>query len=190
MRRRGKKWGNGRGLTRKRENSMMPVYFAAGGGAPRGMGERAMARRFPLYIDLTGRRVLVYGGGAVAARRVSALALFGPEITVVAPEIAPAIRALPEVRRVEDVFEPEAMPAADLVLAATNDPAVNREIVALCRQRGVLVNDASDQSLCDFHFPAVAVRGDVVVGVNAGGGDHGLVKRLAAAIRELLERGI
>ena len=128
-----------------------------------------MARRFPLYIDLTGRRVLVYGGGAVASRRVETLSRFGPAVTVVA------------------VFRPEAMPAADLVLAATNDPEVNREIVRLCRQRGVPVNNASDQDQCDFHFPAVAVRGDVVVGVNAGGTDHGLVKRLAAAIRILLE---
>ena len=49
------------------------------------------------------------------------------------------------------------------------------------------MNNASDQDQCDFHFPAVAVRGDVVVGVNAGGTDHGLVKRLATAIRILLE---
>ena len=146
-----------------------------------------MARRFPLYIDLTGRRVLVYGGGAVAARRVETLSRFDPAVTVVAPEIAPAIRSLPGVAWMEDVFRPEAMPAADLVLAATNDPEVNREIVRLCRQRGVPVNNASDQDQCDFHFPAVAVRGDVVVGVNAGGTDHGLVKRLAAAIRILLE---
>ena len=139
-----------------------------------------MARRFPLYIDLTGRRVLVYGGGAVASRRVETLSRFGPAVTVVAPEIAPAIRSLPGVAWVEDVFRPEAMPAADLVLAATNDPEVNREIVRLCRQRGVPVNNASDQDQCDF-------RGDVVVGVNAGGTDHGLVKRLAAAIRILLE---
>ena len=54
-----------------------------------------MARRFPLYIDLTGRRVLVYGGGAVASRRVETLSRFGPAVTVVAPEIAPAIRSLP-----------------------------------------------------------------------------------------------
>ena len=52
-----------------------------------------MARRFPLYIDLTDRRVLVYGGGAVASRRVETLSRFGPAVTVVAPEIAPAIRS-------------------------------------------------------------------------------------------------
>ena len=77
-----------------------------------------MARRFPLYIDLTGRRVLVYGGGAVAARRVETLSRFGPAVTVVAPEIAPAIRSLPGVTWVEDVFRPDAMPSASAASGA------------------------------------------------------------------------
>ena len=147
-------------------------------------------RKFPLFIDLHGRRVVVCGGGQIAARRVRTLSLFGPEITVIAPEILPEIRALPGVRCVEARCDPDSLPAADFVLAATGDPAVNAAVAAACRARGVPVNNASDQSQCDFQFPAVAVRGDLVAGVNAGGTDHSLVRRAAAAIRKLWEETV
>lgn len=145
-------------------------------------------RRFPLYIDLGGKRVVLCGGGNIAARRAKTLSQFGPELTVIAPEIHPEIRALPGVRCIEAPCDPEHLPPADFVLAATSDPAVNAAVVAACRRKGIPVNNASDQTQCDFHFPAVAIRGDVVVGVNAGGTDHSLVRRIAAAIRQLLER--
>jgi len=146
-------------------------------------------RRFPLYVDLTNRAVLVYGGGAIAARRCRVLSDFGPCLTVIAPEIRPEIQSLPGVECRFERFSAEAMPEAGLVLAATGDPAVNRAIAAAARARGVPVNNASEQDDCDFHFPAIAIRGPLVVGVNAGGEDHRLVARAAAAIRGLLEKG-
>ncbi len=146
-----------------------------------------MNRKFPLYIDLSGRDVLVYGGGAVAARRVKTLSQFGPHITVIAPEIHPDIRALPAVRCRFAAFCAAEMPQADLVLAATSEPSVNHAVVMECRKRGIPVNNASSQAECDFQFPAVAIQNDVVVGVNAGGTDHRLVRRIAAAIRKQLE---
>ena len=144
-------------------------------------------KRFPLFIDLTGRPVVLYGGGQIAARRAAVLAAFGPALTVIAPIICPEIRALDGVCCVEAAYDPETMPEADFVLAATDDPAVNHAIVLECRRRGIPANNASDQRDCDFHFPAVALRGDLVVGINAGGTDHSLVRRIAAAIRRLLE---
>ena len=147
-----------------------------------------MNRRFPIYLDLNGRTVVVLGGGTIAARRIRTLAEFGPRIRVVSPEIQPELLSLPGVTWVEGVYEPSALEGADFVLACTGDPAVNREAVLACRRRGIPVNNASDQDDCDFHFPAVAIRGSLVVGVNAAGTDHSLVRRVAAAIRALLER--
>ena len=149
-----------------------------------------MNRKFPFFLDLSGKRVLVYGGGSVAARRVRTLLQFGPVLTVAAPEICSEIRGLEGVCCIEAVFSAAGLPDADFVLAATNDAAVNHAIVMECRERGIPVNNASDQTECDFQFPAVAVKGDLVVGINAGGTDHGLVKRIAAAIRLFLEREV
>ena len=74
-----------------------------------------------------------------------------------------------------------------LVIAATDDPAVNDHIVQLCHERHIPVNHAGDQNQCDFQFPAIVRKDPVVIGVNANGKDHGLVKRVAAGLREWLD---
>ncbi len=161
----------------------LALVLAAQDGEP-GDGSR---RRFPLFCDLRGRPVLLVGGGAIAARRAAVLAAFGAALTVAAPEIAPAIRALPGVCCREMPWEPALLEEAALALAATDDPAVNGAVAAAARARRIPVNDASDQRRCDFHFPAIARRPGLVVGVTGGGTDHGLVRRAAAAIRKALE---
>lgn len=147
-----------------------------------------MNRRFPIYLDLNGRNIVVLGGGIIAARRIRTLAEFGPRIHVVSPKIQPELLDLPGVTWTNGVFVPQILEGVDFVLACTSDPAVNHEAVLACRSRGIPVNNASDQEDCDFHFPAVAIRDSLVVGVNAAGTDHGLCRRVAAAIRALLEK--
>ena len=63
-----------------------------------------------------------------------------------------------------------------MVLAATNDAWVNTQIWKECREKHILVNVCSARDLCDFQFPGIASRGDLVIGINAGGQDHRLAK--------------
>ena len=148
---------------------------------------------FPMFVDLSRRRALVVGGGRIAARRVNTLAQFCPDITVVAPAIHPGIAALVDGERVkalERAFAMDDLNSADLVLACTDDPALNADIAKACRDRDILVNDASDRRRCDFLFPGIARRGAVVAGVTAGGSDHALARRATEAVRECLEHEI
>lgn len=134
--------------------------------------------------------MLVVGAGAIAARRATVLAEFGARVTVVAPEAGSGVRELAEAGRLvwkRHVFgaqDLEELNQSFLVIAATSDPAVNDHIVRLCHERHIPVNHAGDQSQCDFQFPAIVRNDPVVIGVNAGGKDHGLVKRVAAGLRE------
>ena len=82
------------------------------------------------------------------------------------------------------VFTEQDLEQAFLVIAATNNSAVNDEIARLCHERGIPVNHAGDQNQCDFQFPAIVRNDLVVIGINAGGKNHGLVKRVAAGLRE------
>ena len=148
---------------------------------------------FPMFMDLSRRRALVVGGGRIAARRVNALAQFCPDITVVAPTIHPDIAVLADrgrVKALERAFAMDDLNGADLVLACTDDPALNADIAKACRDREILVNDASDRRRCDFLFPGIARRGAVVAGVTAGGSDHALARRATEAVRECLEHEI
>ena len=145
---------------------------------------------FPLFIDLNEKKVLIVGAGAIAARRAAVLVEFGAKVAVVAPEAESGVLELADTGRL--VWKQHAFGTQDLedlnqsffVIAATNDPAVNDHIVQLCHERHIPVNHAGDQSQCDFQFPAIVRNDPVVIGINAGGKDHGLVKRVAAGLRE------
>ena len=146
---------------------------------------------FPVFVDLSGRRALVVGGGRIAARRVNTLSQFCPNVIVVAPSIHPDIATLAARGRVKTVARPyreEDLDGAELVLACTDDGALNAAVAEACRERRIPVNDASDRSRCDFLFPGIARRSPVVAGVTAGGRDHALARRATEAVRRCLER--
>lgn len=145
---------------------------------------------FPIFISLTGKRAVVYGGGTIAARRVSALLRYGAEVLLFAPGVGQAVKELqklyPDTLRVsERPFEP-GIPEADFVFSAVDDSRVDACIHKECRERGIPVNIASDKSLCDFYFPALVEHGDVVIGLSSGGRDHKKVRLTAQRLREFL----
>lgn len=80
-------------------------------------------------------------------------------------------------------FRPSDLDGKFLVIAASDDAGVNDQIVSLCRSRGILVNHAGDQRQCDFYFPGIVREGKLVAGVSSSGQDHGLVRKVSAAMR-------
>ena len=146
---------------------------------------------FPMFVDLSEKRVLVVGAGRVAGRRAAALTRFCGRVEVIAPEIGAAAQAEADAGRLtlqRRPFEPGDLAGRDLVLAATDDAALNASIAALCRARGIPVNVSSDKALCDFYFPGIALDGDVAVGITASGRDHrraaGITRRVQAALKD------
>lgn len=155
------------------------------------MKDAEYKKRFPIFLDLTGRKIRVYGAGRIAARRVETLLLFSPQVTVYAPEASASLgKAAAESRLTlrKEAYEPGSIPAdVFMVLAATDDASVNEQIYRECHEKGILVNVCSDQSLCDFHFPGIASKGGLVIGINAGGNDHRLARRWTEKIRREVE---
>ena len=124
---------------------------------------------FPFFIDLAGADGLIAGGGAVALRKIEKLLPYGPRLTVAAPEISPEIRAIPGLTLLHRVLLEEDLAGRSFVIAATDKRKTNREIAALCRQRGILVNAVDDRAACTFLFPALVRRGELSVGISTGG---------------------
>lgn len=141
--------------------------------------------KFPIFLELAGRQVLIFGGGAVACRRAASLMPFGPELQVIAPVVTPELEALgvPISRR---NYVPGEMSRPFLVLAATDNPAVNAAITAEARAKGALANNASNHEDCDFYFPALAMTPELTVGITGTGANHSRVKTAAEEIRALL----
>lgn len=133
---------------------------------------------YPVYLDLRGRRVLVVGGGSVAARKVRALVECGASVTVVAPEIDPRLKLNPAIRSIERAFRDTDLHGVALVICATNDSVVNRTIARDAQDLGVLVNVVDCPSLCSFILPAVVAHGPVQVSVSTGGASPSLARKL------------
>ncbi|MFA6807786.1 MAG: precorrin-6A reductase [Eubacteriales bacterium] len=149
---------------------------------------------FPLFISMTNKKVIIFGAGNIALRRIETLLCFDADIEVFAPEINREIAVLFENCRIKvnkRFYESGDCAGADLVVAATNDRMVNRAVAEECSKQNIPVSVADDKELCTFLFPAVIKEGDLVIGLTSGGKDHRKVKNTAENIRtrlhELLE---
>jgi precorrin-2 dehydrogenase/sirohydrochlorin ferrochelatase len=139
-------------------------------------------QRYPIFLDLKDRPVLVVGGGKVALRKARGLVEAGARITVVAPEWEAEFESLP-VQLVARRFRASDLSGALLVFAATNDRLTNHRIGVAAKGRGVFANIADSAEECDFVVPARVQRENIQIAVSTGGDSP----RLAADLRRKLE---
>lgn len=145
---------------------------------------------FPLFIDLSEKKIMLIGGGVIAERRVKTLLHFAENITVVAPEITEDLQNLADDGKIawrKMRYAAGIIKGADLVLAATNDEICNEQIVMDCKEAGILVNASHKQELCDFYFPGTVIEDDIVIGISSGGKDHTKVKDTRKLIEKTLK---
>lgn len=143
-------------------------------------------RLYPLTLKVDGHRCVVVGGGRVAERKVGSLLECGGDVVVVSPELTSGLETLEgggEIEVVRRAFRPEDLEGALLVIAATDDRAVNQGVRAAAERYGVLANVVDVPDLCDFYVPASFTRGDLQIAVSTGGASPVLARRL----REELE---
>jgi siroheme synthase-like protein len=141
---------------------------------------------FPIYLDMSRRRCLVIGGGAVAERKIAELLETGAEVTVLAPDVTDVVAGLSKqnaIRFTARCYEAGDLDGFELAFVATDDPQVNAAVYREGRSRGVWVNSADDPARCDFILPSVLRRGDLTVAVSTGGTSPAL----ARTVREELE---
>ena len=124
---------------------------------------------YPVNLDLSGRRVLVVGGGDVAARKVAGLLRAEAIVTVVAPEAVAEIAEDPDVRWHRRPYRRGEVASYRLAITATDDPAVNRQVARDGDAANVLVNSADDPANCSFILPAVVRRGDLQLTISTNG---------------------
>ncbi|MFP3040504.1 bifunctional precorrin-2 dehydrogenase/sirohydrochlorin ferrochelatase [Treponema primitia] len=143
---------------------------------------------FPLFVDLSGRRCVVIGGGPVAVRKIQALVDFGAKLIVLALEASEEVRALSRQDTItleeRSYGGPADLAGAVLVISAANDRELNARIARDAKDAGIPVNIADDPALCSFFFPALVRRGDLTAGISTSGA----CPRLAARLRERLDK--
>ncbi len=144
--------------------------------------------RFPLFVDLTGKKAILVGGGAVSARRVQTLRRFGAQITVISPALCPALECIYAAGEIEwraRKYQKGDLQGAFLVSAATDDREVNQAVGQEAAAAGIFCSVADSREEGNFYFPAVAVGQGIVAGVVSDGTNHHRTAAVAAEIRRL-----
>ena len=143
--------------------------------------------KYPVFLELEGRRAVVIGGGSVAVRKAQSLLDAGARLVVVAERIDKMMTALCKNKKAELVkskYSKEYLAGAVLAIAATNDHQLNKRIYKDCQELEILCNVVDEPELCDFFVPAVVKRGDLKIAV----GTEGHCPAFAGHIRKKLEK--
>ncbi len=143
----------------------------------------------PIFADLKQRPVLVVGGGEVAARKIDLLLRAGAQVRIVAQALSPELeqrRQAAEVSWSAQAFLPEQLDDVFLVIAATDDAALNAEVFEQADRRHVLANVVDDQPKCSFIFPSIVDRSPIVVAISSSGKAPVLARMLREKLETLL----
>ena len=143
--------------------------------------------KYPIFLELGGRRVVVIGGGAVAVRKAQALLAAGARLVVVADKADDALTVLcagTDAELIKSKYSNAYLAGAVLAIAATNKPELNRQIYKDCQELEILCNVVDEPELCDFFVPAVVKRGDLQIAI----GTEGNCPAYAGHLRKKLEQ--
>lgn len=124
---------------------------------------------YPIILKLEGKKCVIIGGGQVAARKLITLCEAGAEVTVIAPEFCTALTDAAQkypCRLVKDCYQVKYLQQAFIVIAATNDVAINRQITI---DAPLLCNNITEPELSNFTVPSSFTRGDITVALATGG---------------------
>ena len=138
-------------------------------------------------VHLRHVRCLVVGGGMVAARKVTGLVAAGAQVVVISPALCEQLEILAmrgDIDALRRTYQPGDLEETFLVIAATDDPAVNRQVSEEAQARGILVNVVDAPDHCTFIAPAVVQRGALTLAISTGGRCPALARHL----RERLEQ--
>jgi len=141
----------------------------------------------PVGLNITGKKIVIIGGGKIALQKMKALSQFTKKIKVVALNIGDEIKKS-RCTYQEKAYEPDDLNGAFLVYACTDQKCLNSRIKCDAGKRGILVNAADNRKQCDFISPAVYKKGYMTVAVLSNGRN---IKKSVAwrdAIRKLFEK--
>lgn len=141
--------------------------------------------QFPVNLNLTGRPVLLVGGGRIALRKAQQLLACGADLTVLAPEILSDFATL-GVRTIAREYRHGDLAAYRLVVTATGNVTVDQQIFNEAEALGIWVNSADDPERCSFTLPAVVRQGSVMVTVSTGGASPALSSWLRAELERVI----
>jgi len=144
---------------------------------------------YPIFLDIEDRDVVIIGGGPVCERKAETMMRYGARVTVVSPNFTPAIESWASdgklrIRRKQ--YDAGDLGGASIVIASTDDEAVNTQIATDCRKRKIPVNVVDVTHLCEFIVPAIVEQGSIQLAVSTGGKSPALARTLKEDLQKFV----
>jgi precorrin-2 dehydrogenase/sirohydrochlorin ferrochelatase len=146
-----------------------------------------MKKYYPVSLDLTDKRCVIVGGGAVAERKAERLIACGAQVTVVSRTLTPLMEDKKKANAIQHIdhdYERQTLDGAFMVIGATDRDDVNAQVSKDALSLGMLVNIVDDPDRCNFILPSLVQQGDLSIAVSTGGKSPALARK----IREDLQR--
>jgi siroheme synthase-like protein len=124
----------------------------------------------PVALNITGKRIVIVGGGRVGLHKATILHRYTEQAVVVSPAFRPEFSALPFTLR-RKAYSPDDLDGAFLVYSCTEDEALNRRVHDDATARGILCSVCDNPPLCDFISPAIHREGDICIAVTSNARD-------------------
>jgi precorrin-2 dehydrogenase len=142
---------------------------------------------FPAFLKLHSRRVLVVGGGSIAAQKIPGLLEADAHVHVVSPKLAPQLAEWVRNRKIDwspKPFEPDDLDGAFLVIAATSLRDLNAHVYREADRRNILCNAVDDIDHCHFYYGSIVQRGDLQIAISTNGKSPALAQRLRKELEQ------
>lgn len=146
---------------------------------------------YPLFLNLKGRKVAVFGAGKVATRKVKRLLEMGAKVEVMSREYSEELKQISRKNPSSLKLNPKSsihslLRNASLGFVATSDPKFNRKAAAACRRRGIWVNVADRPQDCDFYVPSLVRKNGFQIAISTGGRSPEHAKQLRMRLEKSL----
>jgi precorrin-2 dehydrogenase / sirohydrochlorin ferrochelatase len=145
--------------------------------------------RYPIFLNLKNQPVVVIGAGKVALRKIRTLLEAGALMRIISPVCLPSIQGLAKAGKVkfrQRAYRDGDLAGAILVIAATDDEQVNRQVCADAKRRRVLVNCITPPAAGNFIVPAIIESGGLTIAISTGGASPALAKQIRRELEDLL----
>ena len=145
-----------------------------------------MPKYYPAFLNVDGQPCLVVGGGPIAERKVKTLVGSNARVTLISPQLTSRLKRRVDkgqITYLDRPYEQGDHRGQYLLIAATDDMKLNRNIGIEARADGVLVNVVDDPDYCDFIAPSIVQRGDITFAISTGGGSPALSRWLRTRLQ-------
>ncbi|MDD9898174.1 MAG: bifunctional precorrin-2 dehydrogenase/sirohydrochlorin ferrochelatase [Candidatus Melainabacteria bacterium] len=150
---------------------------------------------YPIFLKLTGKRVLIVGGGMIALQKLVSLLNTEAQLVVLAPNIIDEVYAcrgeFPDIRHIKFIereYEFGDEKDFDIVIAATDIDELNNSIANRCRDQGILVNSVDQADYCDFYVPSIVDSGNVKIAISTNGQAPAIAQKLRLELEQKLDQ--